>query len=134
MKFSRKLIKILLFLAGLLSGGILAVVIIVGGSYLDNCRYGSCYVRECKEYDPKVEVAIENYYNSRTGQYDNASNPCVEYGASYIPTKDFLLSQVLLWGFVGASGVGIFFGIMFISIYNSRMKKRCSEEKDSPND
>ncbi len=126
MNSNKKIIKTLLFIAGLLAGAILAVVIIVGGN-LGKCKYGECIVRECVEIDPKCEA---DNYDPRTGQ--ELRNCCSEYGTHFVPRKDFLLKQILQWGFVGASGAGIFLGILFIGLYNSSAEKRRLNGKNLP--
>lgn len=78
MRSSKKTIKFLLFLAGLLIGAILAVIFIM--------------------FDD---------LNVYVGQ-----------------VSDSVLKQISLWGLIGASGVGIFLGGLFVTIYNSRTENR----------
>ena len=115
-----KILKINIFFGGLLLGGLLSICFFYVSS-IDNCDKKFCYVKECVKYDMAIEKEIENSYNSRTDEYDTDLNSCNKYDYVKIRRKEYLLKESIRWAFLGISGIGIFLGIILLSIYNKKI-------------
>jgi hypothetical protein len=92
----------------LLFSGILIVLIIsmlftfIKVSFFD-CKYGQCFTRACIDTDKKCEA------NNSEGYYD-----CCIYDIQEKPFRDYLLNQMIFYGLISGSGVGIALGVFLI--------------------
>jgi hypothetical protein len=91
--------KTIRFFTGIIVVVFLAIVITTFKVSFFDCKYGQCFVKECVDTDKLCEA------NNDQGYYD-----CCYYDTREIPFRDYLIKQIMFYGLICGSGLGIALG------------------------